>query len=380
MKYDLVIVTYNPFPNGMAATNRLLSYAKGLAKEHKVLFLTYAGPAYGEASNYIQKGVHEGIDFMYMYKPYLVRKPNKIIRAILLLYRMLKLYFLVLFVYRYRSLLLYSGDVALIKKMRFICNVNNAKLYSDITEAVGARKTEGSLVERKNSCKYFDGIIAISHGIYNNFLDNIDNSKKFLLPVLVDMDRFPMSNMKREKYFFCCSGANLERDGLLDSMKGFLLFNKNNPGYKFVVASALDLSDEYHVQCKKIMDENSDVIEYIGSIPSNEIPNKLMNATALLLTPHNNYKTQGFPTKLGEYLASATPTICSTIDDLTEVLDKDCVYWVSPNNPIKVSEALEKITSDVCSADKIGMNGRKWMEKNCTYQAYYKELKDFLKL
>lgn len=380
MKYDLVIVTQEAFPNGMAATNRLLSYAKGLAKEHKVLFLTYAGPAYGDTVNYMQQGVYEGIDFRYMYKPYLDKKPNKIIRAILLLYRMLKLYFLVLFFYRYKSLLLYSRDVALIKKMRFICNFKKANLYSDITEAAGARKTEESLLERKNSCKYFDGIIAISHGIYNDFLDKIDSRKKFLLPVLVDFGRFPITNIKREKYFFCCSGANLERDGLLDSMNGFLLFNKKHPGYKFAVASALNMHDEYHVLCKNIMDVNSDVIEYIGQMPSDRIPQKLMNATALLLTPHQNYKTKGFPTKLGEYLASSTPTICSTIDDLTEVLDKDCVFWVSPNNPNMISETLEEIVLNPMLSCEKGLRGRKWMENNYTYKTYADGLKDFLKI
>jgi hypothetical protein len=32
-KRDLVVVTTEPFPNGMAATNRMISYLKYIAKE-----------------------------------------------------------------------------------------------------------------------------------------------------------------------------------------------------------------------------------------------------------------------------------------------------------------------------------------------------------
>ena len=35
-KYDLIIVTQEPFPSGLAATNRLLTYARELAREYAV--------------------------------------------------------------------------------------------------------------------------------------------------------------------------------------------------------------------------------------------------------------------------------------------------------------------------------------------------------
>lgn len=380
MKYDLVIVSMEAFPQGMAATNRILSYAKGIAKEHKVLFLTYAGPAYGDTSNMIQKGIYEGIEFRYMHKPYLFKRPNKLVRAILLIYRVLKIHFLALFVYKYKSMLLYTHDTELTKRMRYICNLKNSFLYSDITEAVGYYKGEKEIKARQKSNKCLDGVITISKGIYDDFLSNIDTNKKILIPVLVDFDRFPLKKEERDNYFFCCSGANLERDGLLDCLNAFLLFNRNNPGYKFVIASSLNMNDSYHQQCKKIMDDNKNVIEYIGSIPANEIPGKLMKATALMLTPHKNYLTKGFPTKLGEYLASGTPVICSRIDDLAEVVEEDCVFWTSPNRPDEICEQLEYIIQNPVHAKEVGLAGRNMMEKHYTYEAYKNSLLEFLKI
>lgn len=380
MKYDLVIVTSVPFPNGQAPANRILSYAKGIAKEKSVLLLTFAGPGYGDKSNTVNKGTFNGVDFKYMGKAYMENRPNKVIRALMFLYRMLMLYVSVLFLYNYKSILVYSRNTGLIKKLRFITNLKHSSLYCDITEAAGQRKTPESALERKKSCECLQGTIAISKPIFDTFLDNIDNTKKIYLPVLVDMDRFPIPIQSvKEKYIFCCSGANLERDGFLDCLNGFLLFNKNNPGYIFKIASAINESDSYHKRCKEIIDNNPNVIEYLGVLPSKDIPSFMINATALMLTPHNEYQTQGFPTKLGEYLASGTPVICSKIRDL-EIVDTDCCLMVSPNSPKEISEKLEYIINNPIKAREIGLKGRQWVEQNFTYDKYKSALINFLKI
>lgn len=380
MKYDLIVVTIEPFPNGLAATNRMLSYLKGIAISKRVLFLTYAGPKYFSSEcNFPQRGEFGNIEYRYIGAPTLPYKPNGAYRLVALVWRYIKLYLLLIFRYQSSSVLVYSREVPLIRALKFISKIKHYALFRDVTETNATTATKVAEEKLKQVCRRLDGLIVISQGI-RDFFNNIPAEKKFLLPVLVDSSRFNNTEIEKEKYFFCCSGANLERDGLLDSMKGVLTFHQEHPEYVLQIASSLNMEDPYHVQCKKMMDEHPDVFLYLGKLPATEIPQKMMKASALLLTPHQNYKTKGFPTKLGEYLMSGTPTICSTIDDLQEIIQTNAVFAVHPNSPNEISQALIEIVEQPSKAAEIGQNGKKLMIEFRTIESYISDLLAFLQI
>jgi len=380
MKFDLIVVTIEQFPNGLAATNRMLSYLKGIALSKRVLFLTFAGPIYFSSEcNIPQRGKFENIEYRYIGIPTLPNKPNVVHRLAALMWRYLKLYWLLLFYYQCSSVLVYSREVPLICILKFISKIKHFALFRDVTETNATTETKTAEEQLKQVCRCFDGLIVISKGIWD-FFDNIPAHKKFLLPVLVDSSRFENNENKKEKYFFCCSGANLERDGLLDIMKGVLAFHQEHTDYVLQIASSLNMQDPYHVQCKKMIEENPDIFQYLGVLHALEIPQKMMKATALLLTPHQNYKTKGFPTKLGEYLMSGTPTICSTIDDLQEIIQSNAVYAVHPNSPNEISKALNEIVEYPLKAAKIGRNGKIMMIESRTIESYISNLLEFLRI
>ena len=377
-KYDLIVVSYEPFPYGNAATNRMLSYLTGLAEEKNILYLCMASPSQTNSHNKEQKGIYRNIEFRYITKPVFEKRRSLFLRALSLFWRYVMLFFLLLS-YDAKSVLLYSSKFFLNKIVQFVCCLKKENIYIDRTELTGYNfSTETSaLLKFKRDMECFSGLIVISSGIFD-FFDNIQPNRKFLLPVLVDMSRF--TQQKREKYFFCCSGANLERDGLLDSLKGFLLFCQIRKDYVLRIATSLNLNDSYHRKCKEIMEQYPEFIHYLGHLPSFEIPDQLGRATALMLTPHTNYKTKGFPTKLGEYLASGTPVVCSSIDDLMAVVSDKTAYIVPPNSPEQIANALQTIVNNEEQAKNIASKGKQLMVENYTIKSYKEKLIDFLKM
>ena len=189
-----------------------------------------------------------------------------------------------------------------------------------------------------------------------------------------------LSFLKKNKTFFVCSGANLERDGLLDSLQGFLLFNDTHPGYTFEIASSINQNDQYHKKCLDLINLHPNLFKLLGPLPPYLIPEKMVESSALLLTPHQNYQTKGFPTKLGEYLASGTPTICSMIDDLIGVINANIVYSVKPNSPQMIAEALHSILMNPKEAESISSAAQRFMKENYTIDSYKKALISFLKI
>ena len=106
-KYDLIVVTGEPFPYGMAASNRLLCYASSIARSNSVLVLTYDAP-YRDGTK--EFGTLNGVDYRYMHR-YRTAPNNKAVRLIFLIYRYLKILFLLLFYYKCKSVVFLSSKL-----------------------------------------------------------------------------------------------------------------------------------------------------------------------------------------------------------------------------------------------------------------------------
>lgn len=376
-KYDLIIVTGVAFPYGMASSNRLLCYASSIAETKKVLVLTYDAP-YREGTQEI--GNINGVDYRYM-QCYMLR-PNKMLRLLFLLYRYVKLLLLLLFCYKCKAVVFLSHRMLYAIMVKSVLAIKGVPFYREISETPENIKS----VWKRKSVLYvnriFDGFIVISYGIENLLKKYAHKSKYFFLPVLVQIDRFRECGIvsKRDVIFYC-SGGNAERDGLLDILNGFIQYKgKYGSDIKLEIATFFNSSDPYHKKVKDLIDCYPLYFTYLGCLPTTEIPRKLMEAKVLMLTPHKNYVTRGFPTKLGEYFASGTPVICSSIDDLVDQIPSDIVSFVRPNSPDDICEALNNLLSDDKASIELGDKACQWVIENYTMENYRDGLVQFLGL
>lgn len=378
---DLLIVTSQPVPYGLASTSRLMCYASGLAQSKTVEIVTLSGPYDNPKFQIPKEGIYKNTNYRYLGETFQSHRPNSIIRAWKRLLRHLKLIKVLLTDYSTQSILVLSRDNVLSVIIWLIASLRGIKLYRETSETPEYITNSIKRIVSTYINKLYTGMIIISDGMKDYYRKIFSDDKFFILPVLVDMDAFAnYKTVAKKKYFFYCSGANLERDGFLDGLNAFLEFNKKYPEYELQVATSLNMNDSYHQKASEIMKSNTHCVKYLGKLPSFEIPQKLMQATALMITPHKNYLTRGFPTKLGEYFASGTPVICSSIDDLSSQLDSGCVYMVSPNSPQEIVAAMELIVNNPCEAEKIGEKGREFAVKNFSIDSYVDKLISFLKI
>ena len=378
--YNLIIITGESFPNGMASTNRILCYASSIGQCKKVKLLSYAGPLYNRLEQLPRLGIYNNIEYEYTGPKTLTYRPNFLSRAFFLFKRKVRLLKLMLFNYKCDSVVIVSRSITTMLIIKFFSLFLGFKLYRETSETPeNISNKYKRYIHKKIACIY-DGIILISQGMRDYYSFIKDNNKFYVLPVLANPNNFNIGDTKKKKYFFYCSGANLERDGFLDSLKAFIDFSKINKDYKLIVATSLNLSDEYHRKAKKMMEENENIVDYIGRIPSTDIPKFLIEATALLVTPHHNYVTRGFPTKLSEYMLSGTPVICTSIDDLKSELNDNIVYMVKPSRPEEIKKAMLDIVTNPLKAKKIGLNARLYALNNFTMRRYQLDLLKFLKL
>lgn len=91
-----------------------------------------------------------------------------------------------------------------------------------------------------------------------------------------------------------------------------------------------------------------DAVRLMGQVPSTDIPAILARADALALArPDSMQARYGFPTKLGEYLASGTPTACTSVGQLPRFLtDRKVAYLASPGDVESLAAALHSALTD----------------------------------
>jgi glycosyltransferase involved in cell wall biosynthesis len=125
----------------------------------------------------------------------------------------------------------------------------------------------------------------------------------------------------------------------------------------------------------------SEKIHYGGEINRNAIPSILLNAKLLVLPRPDSKQAQGgFPTKLGEYLASGKPVCATRVGEIPDYLiDNESVFFAEPGSVDSFADAISRSMNNPNQSIKVGLNGKKVAETYFNKDIQSKLLFDFLK-
>ena len=88
----------------------------------------------------------------------------------------------------------------------------------------------------------------------------------------------------------------------------------------------------------------------------------------------------GFPTKLGEYLASGKPVIVTNVGEISEYLtDRQNAYIIEPNNIEALYNCFKYIADHYEEAINVGLEGRKLAEGIFNYKSQAIRMYDFIR-
>lgn len=374
----ILIITKDSFPKGGAATNRMLSYCVPLSKKYHVKVLTLYPTKYNTTEESPSEGIVDGsLRYEYVMPASTPEIAGIIKRTIDRIRKRIRLFSMVKN-YKPLSVIYVARDMTLARQLKLFSYPGRYRLYREISESPEYITNSFKRWFVSQQYRMFDGMIVITQAIRNYFYFLPDNLF-FHLPMTVSLERFKGGDNTVGDYFFYCSGGNSERDGLLDIIKGFIAFSKEDKSYKLKLATTFNDNNKYDVEVKGLI-KSCPAIEYLGRISSDAIPEYMEKAVALLITPHKDYATRGFPTKLGEYMASKRPVICSSITTLKSEIDENAVFFVRPNSPNDIKDALMQLAKNSDLADTIGKNGRLFVESHFYISPYLDGLSSFLGL
>ena len=222
---------------------------------------------------------------------------------------------------------------------------------------------EGNLRKRLKQYEKLDKLIVISKSLYDFFLTQGFPAEKLqIINMFVDLKRFEgVQKTTNEKYIAYCGTVSYDKDGADVLIQAFAKFNQLYPEYSLKIIGG-GMSSEIIPQLTKLAERCGvkDSVEFTGRIPASEMPQLLKNASILALArPNNLQNANGFPTKLGEYLATGNPVVVTSVGEIPVFIQDGINGYVSkPDDYMSFAEKLDEAANALVNGINVGVKGK----------------------
>lgn len=392
---------YNPFVEDSASANRYSSLIKGLLKlgVNVELIITDGLIKSNEIAINRELGTYPNLVLRYLHfypncKKNLRRLYVYILRRFMFIY--LDKLFKKLISKDYDVLwLAYDSDVLLLflKNKKFINKSTLIELneYNDIflSDLVYGNRFQYKRAKKENdiflkAIGQIDLVAVMTSTLLSYYKNLVKSSARLLhLPMTVDFERFKLSypfpiGFKKPYIAYIGSMADV-KDGINILIDAFASIVKSYPHYHLYLVGGWHYDTPKHLNL--IAKYNlTDKVFWLGELPREKIPAVLQHANLLVLPRPDSRQAQGgFPTKLGEYLASGIPVCTTSIGEIPVYLvDGVSAYFAEPGSVESFARAMDRALCDPVKAQQVGLEGKKVAEKYFNNDHQAKLLYDFI--
>ncbi|MDD3235130.1 MAG: glycosyltransferase family 4 protein [Candidatus Cloacimonetes bacterium] len=226
--------------------------------------------------------------------------------------------------------------------------------------------------------KMFDGFLAMTTCL-EKF--HREHSKKtasvFHLPMTVDMKRFNI-DISRENLITYVGNVSYNKDGVGILLDAYLSIADIFPDWKLMIIGKTSRDNEIKVRAEAA--NLGDRVILMGSIHRDEVPILLCKSKILALARPNSLQSEGgFPTKLGEYLATGNLVVVTSVGEIPDYLEDSISALIA--KPGSVESFVDKLKQGIQNYDALKSVRAKGYEVcksvfNAKVQAHH--LSDFL--
>lgn len=371
----LIFISSSKYPNGGAAVNRHIAYTKGLKElGHEIIFILL------KTQQWIEK---ERVENEIRFIQVMPAKPSnsKIVK--------IKNYYKAIGNVKEKivlennkkkisAIILLDTDAFELLSFLKLSKSIGSKVFHERTEypfVVAGKTIRGKLnlaLYLRFVIKRFDGIYVINKALKRYFYEKTNGKIPVtIINMIVEPGRF--ENVQKlpvgDPIITYCGTLDGEKDGLSILIHSFGIIANEFPDAKLQLIGSLNTETTRQKVESLIKLHNLDgKVILTGSVSRDEIPPLLCNSQILVLSrPDNKQAEGGFPTKLGEYLATGNIVVVTNVGEIKEFLtDNKNALIAEPNSALKFSEKLrEALTSQ--RREEIGLEGKKLVYNEFNY-------------
>lgn len=391
---NIVVISSDLYPDGGASANRHLAWSRGLAEIGNSVTFILLAPQRSSQDNF----TIDGVRFISVHRGNLFSKLVKNHSSLVPLPSVPKGKRLLIQVdegSKIDIVILLDTHVWMLKPFIDVCRRRSIKVIHERTEfplITIKRGKFGNLhyvFYKRMVLKRLNGIFVITQALSKYFSDQVNDSVPVqVINMIVDPARFmgssdnPYGNFR---YIAYCGAMDIDKDGVDILIRAFGKAIKCIQGYDdlrlLLIGSVSDkqLVEKYHQIV--IESECEDRVIFTGIISRENIPGLLNNAEALVLARPNSKQAEGgFPTKLGEYLATAKPVVITNTGEIGFFLqDGENAFVAEPGSVDSFAQKLILLFNDYKEASNVGKKGHKLVYDDFNYLQQARRLNDFIR-
>lgn len=370
---DVLLITSEAFPYGMAGTNRIINLCKGFIANGinaKVLtFFKYGEP--NDAAINPSSGVYEGIGVVNVFKN-TVKNRFKVIRALHEPLKAVLVFFFVLKAVRRSTLVLYyshESRPAILTKL--VCSLKGALFIKEETEHPFVRVEKATRLRKwffiNHHYEIFDGLIVITNNLYKYFREELHFKKPmFVMPMIVDIDRFNTTGNNIDNNIVFSGVLDDQKEGVDMLIQAFSKVLIKYPDYTLNLYGKAPHDGQENLYKKMIsalqMERN---VLLHGYKTRDEMTKIFIQGKIFVFSrPHSMQADFGFSTKLGEYLATGKPVVATSVGEVNRFLEDKKNSFICNPDVNSITEKICEIIEDYDFALKVGEEGRKCVFEN----------------
>lgn len=375
------------FPEGDAATNRVLTFAKGFRENGQKVHVICFGNVYTDD----REGIFNGI---YYYHPFGQKTRHK--------------YFIVR---RFQKLIKYFKTLALVKRLNndekiaainiltnlflthlytwFLAKIIRTKLIVECSEhplrhfQTGAFKKTSGKVKFYFEARLCDGIYCISRYLIDYHKDHGISQKKLLLvPSTVDPSRFIQKgpNPLPFPYVGYFGALTFWRDNVDLLIKAYAKICNIHPEIHLVLGGFCSDDEKKELRDLIVQLNIGGKVKVLEYLKRDEILNYITHAHILVMVRSNNLEAlASYPSKLTEYVATEKPVITVNVGEISDYYtDGINAYVVEPENVDALSEKLNQVLNNYEAALKVSAKGKELIMTTFNYNFQAKRMLEFI--
>ncbi len=396
-----ILINYNPWTQHSASSNRWLTLIHGLAAlQVEVRTIIYGGySSKNEIDAWGQQGNYNNVSYEYVL-PIIVEGYWKV-----RFYNYLGQYFNKnKVINRLSKALIGTKDIIwtdttlLGFELAYILKKQNPQriLFTEMSEFLDIHLyNKGNFLQRfidnrrqrffeQKAYHIYDGMALMTKTLIRHYKSfPLPHPVLLHLPMTVDLERFdtkfnPLPEFK--KPFIAFVGVmNDAKDGVSILIQAFQKICDKYPLYNLYLVGPWNYDTPFHLS---LINEFhlTDRVFWMKGYPRDQIPVIISHADILVLPRPNSKQAQGgFPTKLGEYLATGNPVCSTRVGEIPDYLvDNESVFFADPGSVDSFACSLDRALSNPQNASIVGKNGRHIAEKEFNKDVQTRKLYEFL--
>lgn len=347
-------------PSGQASVNRILSLAKGLVINGDEVHIISSNINADYSNGEIIDNIHI---YNIGHKQGVFGLASALVRILLMIRRE-----------KYDAIISTTNSLLLIYPLAAICHISSVKFIQEKSEFPFSLMKKDFFhqlygkVYVNTTYKLMDAMIIMTEPLIEYYKTKVKKECKLIhIPMTVDSSRFDMASTSVElgfQYIAYCGNMSGNKDGVENLIESFSMIESQIPDLKLLLIGDTTNKVEFERLRQKAIDTGCDNIVFYGRVERSEMPALLKGAKALVLArPSSLQSAGGFPTKLGEYLATGNPVIVTAVGDIPKYLNKSNSYIVRPDDNRAFADAIIECITNSSQSKIIGMEGRKLMER-----------------